>query len=244
MWRELSRANTLNPAQRHRWRLILGEVAKSVDLNSNPVIVDLGCGSGTLLRKFREKSATARLVGLDIEPLALDLARKAVPDAEFIQLDLSRPAAGLSVEVQGSADVVVCSEVLEHLDHPEHAVQLARTLLRPGGVFVVTVPAGTITPFDRAIGHVRHYDLPRIESLLSSGGFRMRRSYLWGFPFHTIFRMTLGMFRTMPAQWTDDHFGATTAIIFRVLDWMFFLNRKGRRWGRQIVAVSAPVHAA
>jgi SAM-dependent methyltransferase len=227
----------LNPAQRHRWRLIVEEVGKSVDLKSASVVVDLGCGSGTLLGRIRDASATARLIGIDIEPRALELARKAVPDAEFHQADLGG-GDNVSSALAGQADVVLCSEVLEHLDHPERAVDLARSLLRPGGVFIVTVPAGTVTPFDRAIGHVRHYDLASIEGLLARGGFRARKLYLWGFPFHSLFRMAVGMFKSTPAQWTDEHFGTTTAVIFRVLDRLFYFNGKSRRLGRQIVAAA------
>jgi SAM-dependent methyltransferase len=243
LWRELSRANLLNPAQRHRWRLVIDEVSKSVDLQGSPVVVDLGCGSGTLLARVSQVSKTARLVGLDIEPRALDLARKAVPGAEFHELDLSGGVADLGA-LAGQADVVLCSEVLEHLDHPDRAVRLAQSLLRPGGVFIATVPSGAMTPFDRAIGHVRHYDLPAFSSLIGDGGFDVRRLYLWGFPFHTLFRILVGMFRTIPSQWTDEHFSATTAMVFRVLDWLFYLNGKSRRWGRQVVSVAVPRRAA
>jgi SAM-dependent methyltransferase len=238
MWRDFSRANALNPAQRHRWRLIIDEVQRSVARTEAPVVVDLGCGSGTLLGKIRKASAGARLVGLDIEPRALELARKAVPDAEFHEVDLS--GGEITGGLAGQADVVLCSEVLEHLDDPERAVRLAHSLLRPGGVFIVTVPAGTITPFDRAIGHVRHYDLSSISSLLGQGPFGLRRLYLWGFPFHSLFRFAVGLFRSTPAQWTDEHFGTSTVVIFRVLDWLFYLNAKSRRWGRQVVAVAVP----
>lgn len=237
MWRELSRANMLNPAQRHRWRLIIAEVGKSVNLQAAPLVVDLGCGSGTLLSRIRETSKTARLLGLDIEPRALELARKAVPDADFRQLDLSGGIPNLD-ELQGKADVVLCSEVLEHLEHPENAVQLAQSLLKPGGVFIATVPSGTITPFDRAIGHLRHYDLPSFRALISGGGFDVRRLYLWGFPFHSLFRFAVGLFKSMPSQWTDDHFSPATAFVFRVLDVLFHFNGKSRRFGRQVISVS------
>jgi SAM-dependent methyltransferase len=238
MWSGFSRANALNPAQRHRWRLIVEEILRNPALPSKAVAVDLGCGSGSLLLQLRERVPDLRCVGLDIEPLALDLARKAVPGAEFHCVDLSAGGADVSSELAGTADIVICSEVLEHVERPEQAVELARALLRPGGMFVVTVPAGSMTPFDRAIGHLRHYDLDAVRALLERGGLRVMRLYRWGFPFHSLFRVAVGLFRVVPSQCTDEHFGAGAALAFRLLDRLFYFNGKSRRWGRQIVAVA------
>jgi SAM-dependent methyltransferase len=236
MWSGFSRANALNPAQRHRWRLVVREVFRKGRLPAGAVVADLGCGSGTLLVELRRRAEKLRCIGLDVEPLALDLARKAVPDGEFHRVDLSAPV--LSEDLQGAADVVVCSEVLEHLDNPGAAVDLARSLLRPGGIFVVTVPAGSITRFDLAIGHVRHYAPSSVAALIERPGLRIVKVYRWGFPFHSLFRAAIGMFRVVPSQYTDAHFGARAAIVFQLLDWLFFLNVKSRRVGRQLVAVA------
>jgi SAM-dependent methyltransferase len=243
MWRDFSRANALNPAQRHRWRLILREIARRNARHAAPTVVDLGCGSGTLLGRIGRAVPAARLVGLDIETRALELARRAVPRAEFHQVDLSgeEPDPG---PLAGSADVAVCSEVLEHLDNPGRAVRLARSLLKPDGLFVVTVPAGPITAFDRAIGHVRHYDLAAVESLLTAGGFDVVRLYRWGYPFHTLFRIAVGMCPDVPAQFTDDRVGRGTEAAFRLLNVLFYLNAKSRRVGRQIVAAAVPRRAS
>jgi SAM-dependent methyltransferase len=244
MWSGFSRANALNPAQRHRWRLVIQEAFRKNRLSPGAVVADLGCGSGVLLSKMRERSTELRCVGLDVEPLALELARKVLPGGEFHRVDLSSPDAVLPSGLEGSADVVVCSEVLEHLDTPSAAVTLAGSLLRPGGVFVVTVPSGPMTQFDRAIGHVRHYDLSSLSALLDGNDLRIVRLYRWGFPFHSLFRVAVGLFGAVPSQYTDEHFSARAAIVFRLLDWLFFLNVKSRLLGRQLVAVAVRNHAA
>jgi SAM-dependent methyltransferase len=238
MWSDFSRANSLNPAQRHRWRLVVREVFREGSLPADAVIADLGCGSGSLLRELSQQSARIRCVGLDIEPLALDLARKVLPSGEFHRLDLSDVGLNVPDGLKGAADVVVCSEVLEHLQNPGVAIDFARDLLRPGGKIVMTVPSGAMTPFDRAIGHVRHYDLQSFAELIEREDLRVARIYRWGFPFHSIFRAAVGVFRVVPSQCTDAHFGRLTAVAFRILHWLFFFNLKSRRWGRQLVAVA------
>jgi SAM-dependent methyltransferase len=208
------------------------------------MIVDLGCGSGTLLRLLAGHVPAARCAGLDVEPLALDLAKKALPAAEFHELDLADPEASVPESLRGKADVVVCSEVLEHLENPRIAVALGRTLLRDGGRMVVTVPSGTVTAFDRAIGHVRHYDLDSFEKILERDDLAVERSYRWGFPFHSLFRVLVGFAGVAPSQCTDANFGLLATVAFRVLDWLFYLNARSRVLGRQLVAVAVTRPAA
>ena len=233
LWGGFSVANELNPAQRHRWRLVVNELTA---LPPAATVVDLGCGSGLLLSRIAAARPQGRFVGIDADPTALRYAAGRLPSAEWIQADLDADG----VAPVRDADAVVCSEVLEHLETPLHAVQLARRVLRPGGRFVVTVPAGPVTPFDRAIGHRKHFTLEMIDALLVAGGFRVVRSYYWGFPFHTLFRIGVGALPSAVDGFSDERVGAPQRAVFRILDSLFYLNAKSRRAGRQIVAVAEP----
>lgn len=238
MWSGFSRANSLNPAQRHRWRLVAREVFGSSGLQAGATVADLGCGSGTLLAQFQGREPGLHCIGLDVEPLALELARKAVPAADFYRVDLSTPDPALADELRGAIDAIVCSEVLEHLESPSAAVDLATSLLKPGGLFVITVPAGSMTAFDRAIGHVRHYDTATLVSLLGGSDLEIVRVYRWGFPFHSLFRAVIGWIGRVPDSYSDSKFGTRQAIVFGCLDLLFFLNFRSRSLGRQLVAVA------
>jgi len=233
LWSGFSVANELNPAQRHRWRLVVSELTT---LPPAATVVDLGCGSGLLLSRIAAARPAGRLLGVDADPTALRYAAERLPSAQLVRADLDAETA----EPLAEADAVVCSEVIEHLERPLHAVRLARRLLRPGGRFVVTVPAGPVTAFDRAIGHRKHFTLPAIEELLVSGGFRIVRSYYWGFPFHTLFRIGVGALPSAAGGFSDDRLGGWQRAVFRLLDALFYLNAKSRRAGRQIVAVAEP----
>ncbi len=255
LWQQYSLANELNPAQRHRWRLIAREAratsrshhvhaprppSDSADIRppkaGAEVIIDLGCGSGALLQKIDETQPGARLIGLDVEPVALDLARARLPRAEFFAVDLCNGDA--LEELRSSATLVLCSEVLEHLAQPEAAMRLARQLLVAGGALIVTVPGGPMTQFDRKIGHLRHYTLAEVSRLLSSSGFRLVHSYLWGFPFHTMFRMGMRRFPGAVDGYSDQRLGTGKRILLQLLHKLFFLNLRSQRHGRQIVALA------
>jgi len=232
LWKNFSLANELSPAQRHRWRLVLRELAT---LPNGAVIVDLGCGSGVLLEQIGHARQDARLIGIDADPNALVLAAQRLPSAELQRRDLDSVDG---VAFDGIADAVVCSEVLEHLTEPQNALRMARELLRPGGRLVVTVPSGPMNDFDRAIGHQKHYRPAELTDLLTSAGFRDVRTTAWGFPFHTLFRIALAAVPQTTEQFSDEKIGAVHRIIFRLLDALFYLNIRSRRLGRQLIATA------
>jgi 2-polyprenyl-3-methyl-5-hydroxy-6-metoxy-1,4-benzoquinol methylase len=77
-------------------------------------IIDIGCGSAAKLKPFVGKF---ELVGIDCA-MALDISRRQVPEATFIEWDLESGLPDLLDEFLSSA-VVVCGDVIEHLNNPE-----------------------------------------------------------------------------------------------------------------------------
>jgi SAM-dependent methyltransferase len=94
-------------------------------------VLDLGCRSGALTRHFLGGN---EVVGLDVDRSAL--ARAAALGIEPVEADVEEP---LPFE-DASFDAVVAGELLEHLQFPDALVAEARRVLRPGGVFVGSVP--------------------------------------------------------------------------------------------------------
>ena len=90
------------------------------------------------------------------------------------------------------ADVAVCSEVLEHLNDPATFLRTATAALSPGATFIVTVPGGPRSEFDRLIGHRRHYTPQSIRQLFEVlFRFNLRRSR-WGWQNVAIARWPAG----------------------------------------------------
>lgn len=93
--------------------------------------LDIGCGTGDLLRLLRDRTSPSRLMGLDpIDWLAPDLR----DDVEFHTV-AAEDATGLPV-----SDRVMLVEVIEHLEAPWSALRAAARLVAPGGRIVVSTP--------------------------------------------------------------------------------------------------------
>jgi SAM-dependent methyltransferase len=94
-------------------------------------VLDLGCRSGALTKHFL---AGNDVVGLDVDRTAL--AKAQALGIETVEANVEEP---LPLDDE-SFDAVVAGELLEHLRFPEALVAEARRVLRPGGVFVGSVP--------------------------------------------------------------------------------------------------------
>ena len=103
------------------------------------VVVDLGCGGGLLSVPLAHRGA--RVLGLDIAPLALRSAQSAAgQDAPAGHFQAVVGSMQASPVCDAQAEVVLLADVLEHVDEPAAAVAEAARLLRPGGhLFVNTI---------------------------------------------------------------------------------------------------------
>lgn len=99
-------------------------------------VADLGCGNGYLLEQIHNRNPYARLTGVDFSEALLANARSRVPYARFCVADLN---VGVPLE-SASQDVVVATEVIEHLVNPHRFLSEAHRILRPKGSFVLTFP--------------------------------------------------------------------------------------------------------
>jgi SAM-dependent methyltransferase len=99
------------------------------------VIVDVGCGDGSALAVAAAQNPAHRFAGIDWSGDALRRARA----LGLTVLRAGVTAPGLPV-ADGAADVVIMSELIEHLVDPDGAVAEVRRVLRPGGSLLLSTP--------------------------------------------------------------------------------------------------------
>ena len=137
-----------------------------------------------------QSGGVRRCVGFELSEVGVGISRAKVPTATFHQVDLFAPPAEVSC-LENQADVVVCSEVIEHVDDPVGFCHRIRSYLKPGGQLLVTVPGGPMSAFDHFIGHRRHYDRTSIARVLDAAGFKVEAVKLAGFPFFNLYRLVI-----------------------------------------------------
>ncbi|GGS52181.1 MULTISPECIES: class I SAM-dependent methyltransferase [Actinokineospora] len=125
------------PDREERFRVVIDVVAAAVAGVARPRIVDLGCGPGSLATRLAAALPHAEIVGIDADPLLLDLAASAGGSGvRFVRGLLNEP--GWDSCLDGPWDAVVSSTALHWLEHSQLADVFATAAerLRPGGVLV------------------------------------------------------------------------------------------------------------
>ncbi|MFE4573235.1 glycosyltransferase [Paenibacillus chitinolyticus] len=107
-------------------------------------VLEIGCANGDL--SIFIASHGAKLYGIDIDPVAIDLARHKVAELGF---DTCHFQIGNGYKLQfedDTFDTVVVAEVLEHVNDPYKILTEAHRVCRPGGTVIVSVPNGYSIP--------------------------------------------------------------------------------------------------
>ncbi len=122
------------------WKRIIDMI---IDANSHSVL-EIGCGSGQLARAVFDKIRNIEYLGFDFSEQATILAKKLCPEAKFETADIFNT----NLLKDHQYDLVLCTEVLEHIDFDLEVIQK----VRKGTMLIATVP-----DFD-SHSHVRFFE--------------------------------------------------------------------------------------
>lgn len=156
--------------------------------NPNGVMLDLGCGEGRHIFGTMEKFPNLKCIGLDPHIDSLNRALEGLDFLESISNQKTNFISGSAYNLpfsNNTFDLVVCSEVLEHLhDYKDAIVEISR-VLKPGGKFLASVPAELPEKICWSLskdyqnqpgGHLRIFNKKNLINEIALNGFKYDKS--------------------------------------------------------------------
>lgn len=150
-------------------------------------ILDAGCGEGFTMNKIQKEKICKKIEGIEYSKQAVDLGKKIYPDLEIKQESIYN----LSYK-NNSFDLVICTEVLEHLENPQKALQeMLRVSKKYLLISVPNEPLFMLSNFIRGknisrlgndIGHINHWNILSFKKFLNDNGIKiklMKLPYPW-----------------------------------------------------------------
>ncbi len=152
-------------------------------LGKKGTVLDLGCGNGSLSHELAKLGFEVH--GIDRSESGIQIARATFPQVQFLLGDVEKDLSPDPFQAE-SFDVVVSTEVVEHLYQPRRLIQNAFRLLKPSGHFIVSTPyhgyvknvvlalSGKMDNHFTALwdgGHIKFWSRETLSGLLTEKGF-------------------------------------------------------------------------
>jgi SAM-dependent methyltransferase len=159
---------------RHFWfrarNQLISMIARKLVTQLRPgySVLEVGCGTGNVLRALRQACPDGMVVGLELWFDGLRFAQER-SSAALVQGDVRHCPFGKPFDLIGMFDV------LEHIPQESQTLAALRDALAPGGKLMLTVPAHQYlwSYFDQAAQHCRRYSSKEIRDKLVQAGFEV-----------------------------------------------------------------------
>jgi 2-polyprenyl-3-methyl-5-hydroxy-6-metoxy-1,4-benzoquinol methylase len=157
-------------------------------------VLDVGCAYGGFLVAARQAGA-ARVVGIDIDPQLLDLARLQLADhhvrAQIVEADITHDGVG---DRFGRFDVVLCNDVIEHVVDPALCAANLASVLKRGGKVFLEIPNGSAVDFMHRDGHYGLFGITLLGRQQAELWWRLHFSDRYGVEHYAPLSYYLGIF--------------------------------------------------
>lgn len=156
-----------NPIQRFLINRFFNQLVAEAKSLHPKTILDVGCGEGFTLNKLRKNNIGKDLIGVDYSTTAVTLGKK-----QFPHLNLKQGDAYKLPFKDNTFDLVLCLEVLEHLENPQKALkEIVRVSKKH---CLISVPH---EPYFRMANFVRGKNLSRLGNDIEHINHWSRKSF-------------------------------------------------------------------
>lgn len=228
-WADCPDFSRYNPGARHRRRIIT-EIVSGLPGRS---LLDVGCGNGELLLWLQQ--AVPRLGPLAGADLSSETVRKnaeRLPHIAFHTLDVAKEA------LPSRHEIVICSEVVEHIDDRAAAFANLAAMVEPGGHLLVTCPTGHVYETEKTFGHVSHPTTDEMVRLGAGAGLSHLRSENWGFPLYKAMKWATNVNASFALKnFASGRYSPAAKLVSNALYWANWLNLPSSQAGCQLFSL-------
>jgi SAM-dependent methyltransferase len=128
------------PDREDRFTALIDAVQEGTG-RADPVVLDIGCGPGSLAVRLLGRLPRATVIAIDADPVSLTLGQAAysdLPGLRFVDLDLRIPGWSAALGLARPADAAVSTTALHWLPEPDLRAMYAElaAILKPGGLLL------------------------------------------------------------------------------------------------------------
>lgn len=169
---------TKNPVGKLFLNNFLNSVVKTIRPLNIDSVLDVGCGEGFTLARLQKEKIGKSFEGIEYDESAIELGKKLYPRLEITKGDIYK----LPFK-DNSFDLVVCTEVLEHLEHPKKAY---KELIRVSKKYILlSVPNEPFFTWQRLVRfqnifhlgahpeHIQHWTIPAFTKFIHVRGVKL-----------------------------------------------------------------------
>lgn len=165
--------------------------------NENPKnILDVGCASGWFLSELNKEFEKTEAFGIDVYKRAIEYGKK-----KYKNINLKKADAHKIPYSSNSFDVIICNEVLEHVEDPDKVLKEMIRVLKKDGVLVVEIDTGNWlfklvwffwTNVRKGVwrdSHVHVFNTDKLRRLFLNNGLKIEKENFFNFAMAVVFTL-------------------------------------------------------
>ncbi len=166
---------------------VLDEMLDFSGITSGGHILEAGCGEGNIINhvsNYLSQTGMIKYSAFDISEKLIKENSSKYPKIDFFINDIYEPINESAITLKDEPDLIICSEVLEHLKKPEQAIM---NLLHYGNNFIISVPREPIwrilnfmrgkyiRNLGNTPGHIQHFSVKSLCDMMERCGLKITR---------------------------------------------------------------------